>query len=33
MKKASKVQILKEKAGTAPRVFYVSNEKLEVIHG
>ena len=33
VKKASKVQVLKEKAGTAPRVFYVSNEKLEVIHG
>jgi tetrathionate reductase subunit B len=33
VKKANKVQVLKEKAGTAPRVFYVSNEKLEVIHG
>jgi molybdopterin-containing oxidoreductase family iron-sulfur binding subunit len=33
VKAASKVQVLKAKAGTAPRVFYVSNEKLEVIHG
>ena len=33
VKKGNKIQVLKEKAGTAPRVFYVSNEKLEVIHG
>jgi molybdopterin-containing oxidoreductase family iron-sulfur binding subunit len=33
VKKVSKIQILKAKAGTAPRVYYVANEKLEVIHG
>jgi molybdopterin-containing oxidoreductase family iron-sulfur binding subunit len=33
VKKASAIQVLKEKAGTAPRVYYVSNEKLEAIHG
>jgi molybdopterin-containing oxidoreductase family iron-sulfur binding subunit len=33
VKKANQVQVLKQGAGTAPRVFYVSNEKLEVIHG
>lgn len=30
--KASKLQILKAGKGTAPRVCYVANEKLEVIH-
>jgi molybdopterin-containing oxidoreductase family iron-sulfur binding subunit len=33
VKKASKLQILRAKAGTAPRVYYVANEKLEVVHG
>ena len=33
VKKASRIQILKAKAGTAPRVYYVANEKLEVIYG
>jgi len=32
VKKANKVQILKPKKGTAPRVYYVANEKLEVIY-
>jgi molybdopterin-containing oxidoreductase family iron-sulfur binding subunit len=33
VKKANDVQVLNPKAGTAPRVVYVSNVKLEVIHG
>ena len=33
VKAASKVQILEARAGTAPRVYYVSDVKLEVIHG
>ncbi|HSN92722.1 MAG TPA: 4Fe-4S dicluster domain-containing protein [Anaeromyxobacteraceae bacterium] len=33
VKKASKVQILLARKGTAPRVYYVANEKLEAIHG
>ena len=33
VKKANKVQILKAAKGTAPRVYYVANEKLEVIYG
>jgi len=33
VKKANQIQVLKAKAGTAPRVFYVANEKLEVVHG
>jgi tetrathionate reductase subunit B len=33
VKKANKTQVLKAKAGTAPRVYYVANEKLEVVHG
>jgi molybdopterin-containing oxidoreductase family iron-sulfur binding subunit len=33
VKKASKVQVLKARKGTAPRVYYVASEKLEVIYG
>jgi molybdopterin-containing oxidoreductase family iron-sulfur binding subunit len=33
VKKANRIQILNAKAGTAPRVYYVANEKLEVVHG
>jgi len=33
VKKGNKVQILKEKKGTAPRVYYIANEKLEVLYG
>ncbi len=33
VKKANKVQVLNAKAGTAPRVCYVANGKLEVSHG
>ena len=33
VKKASKIQILKAPKGTGPRVYYVANEKLEVIYG
>ena len=32
IKKGAKVQILKEKMGTAPRVYYIANEKLEVLY-
>jgi tetrathionate reductase subunit B len=32
MKKGSKVQLLKAAKGTAPRVYYVASEKLEVIY-
>ncbi len=33
VKKASTIQLLKARSGTAPRVYYVANEKLEVIYG
>ena len=33
LKKAGKVQLLKAGAGTAPRVYYVSDEKVEVQNG
>jgi tetrathionate reductase subunit B len=33
VKKANRLQVLKAKKGTAPRVYYVANEKLEVIYG
>jgi tetrathionate reductase subunit B len=33
VKKANRIQILNPGAGTSPRVYYVANEKLEVIHG
>ncbi|GAB7028385.1 4Fe-4S dicluster domain-containing protein [Geotalea toluenoxydans] len=33
VKKGNKIQILKKKLGTAPRVYYIANEKLEVIYG
>lgn len=33
VKKANKIQILKAGKGTAPRVYYVANEKLEVLYG
>lgn len=33
VKKGAKVQILKAGKGTAPRVYYVANEKLEVLYG
>jgi molybdopterin-containing oxidoreductase family iron-sulfur binding subunit len=33
VKKANKVQVLKAKKGTGPRVYYVASEKLEVIYG
>lgn len=33
VKAANKVQLLEARAGTAPRVYYVSDVKLEVIHG
>ncbi len=32
VKKANALQILKPEAGTAPRVYYVANEKLEVLY-
>ncbi len=32
-KRANKVQLLNAKAGTRPRVCYVANAKLEVLHG
>ena len=32
VKKANKIQILKAAKGTAPRVYYVANEKLEAIY-
>lgn len=32
VKKANRIQILKPGAGTAPRVYYVANEKVEVGH-
>jgi molybdopterin-containing oxidoreductase family iron-sulfur binding subunit len=33
VKKANKVQVLKPGKGTAPRVYYIANEKLEVLYG
>uniref|UniRef100_A0A831XET0 4Fe-4S dicluster domain-containing protein n=1 Tax=Geobacter metallireducens TaxID=28232 RepID=A0A831XET0_GEOME len=33
VKKANRIQILKPGKGTAPRVYYVASEKLEVLHG
>ena len=33
VRKGHKVQILKEKKGTAPRVYYIANEKLESLYG
>ncbi|ABQ24689.1 4Fe-4S dicluster domain-containing protein [Geotalea uraniireducens] len=33
VKKANKIQILKAGKGTAPRVYYVANETLEVLYG
>jgi molybdopterin-containing oxidoreductase family iron-sulfur binding subunit len=33
VKKANRIQILKAPRGTGPRVYYVANEKLEVLHG
>ena len=33
VKKAHKIQILKPGKGTAPRVYYIADEKLEVLHG
>ncbi|WP_243371018.1 4Fe-4S dicluster domain-containing protein [Geotalea sp. SG265] len=33
VKKGHKVQVLKKKLGTEPRVYYIADEKLEVIHG
>ncbi|MCM2264773.1 MAG: 4Fe-4S dicluster domain-containing protein [Desulfuromonadales bacterium] len=33
VKKANKIQILKKGKGTAPRVYYIANEKLEVLYG
>ena len=33
VRKGHKVQILKEKKGTAPRVYYIANEKLEALYG
>jgi molybdopterin-containing oxidoreductase family iron-sulfur binding subunit len=33
VKGAAKVQVLKNKLGTGPRVYYIANEKLEVIYG
>lgn len=33
VKKGAKVQILKAKKGTGPRVYYIANEKLEVLYG
>ena len=33
VKKANKIQILKPGKGTAPRVYYVAHEKLEVLYG
>jgi molybdopterin-containing oxidoreductase family iron-sulfur binding subunit len=32
IKKSARIQILKEKKGTSPRVYYVANEKLEVLY-
>jgi tetrathionate reductase subunit B len=32
VKKANKIQILKAKKGTGPRVYYIANEKLEVLY-
>lgn len=32
IKKANKIQILKKGKGTAPRVYYIANEKLEVLY-
>lgn len=33
IKKANKVQVLKPGKGTAPRVYYIASEKLEVLYG
>jgi molybdopterin-containing oxidoreductase family iron-sulfur binding subunit len=33
VKKGAKLQVLKAKKGTAPRVYYIANEKLEVLYG
>ena len=33
VKKASRIQVLKPGKGTAPRVYYVATEKLEVLYG
>lgn len=33
VKRANKVQILKPGKGTKPRVYYIANEKLEVLYG
>lgn len=33
VKKANKIQLLKGKLGTAPRVYYIGTAKLEVFHG
>lgn len=33
VKNDHKVQVLKKKLGTGPRVYYIADEKLEVIHG
>lgn len=33
VKKASRLQVLKPERGTRPRVYYVANEALEVLHG
>ena len=33
VKKANPVQVLKPAAKTAPRVYYVATEKLEVLYG
>lgn len=33
VKKGNKIQILKKKLGTGPRVYYIAHEKLEVIYG
>ena len=32
VKKANKIQILKAKKGTGPRVYYIANDKLEVLY-
>jgi tetrathionate reductase subunit B len=33
VKKSADVQVLRKKQGTAPRVYYIGREKLEVLHG
>ena len=32
VKKANKIQILKARKGTGPRVYYIANDKLEVLY-